>query len=321
MVLVAAIAGLLIVAEYWRQGRLLRAPELAALAAPVLIFAVLYLFHAARVERFTYVDRPDGIGMFELRNVLAVLPRSASVLWRWTRELALPASLSFAPATFTRFPKTFSFAWTSSTQIANAAAALVCVGSLISAMSFRHLARMRAVLILLTGAILAYVWVICLGRGQADVFATTYYLYFFCLMAIVLLYALIDFRHVRAWIRAAAWLAAIVMLGFHAAGTRATTRQVERVNEQASAYLSGVAGFVDSHKADSGFSFSIPDANMDLDPEIPLVEGYPNDPGVVVRSPRMTAILFARYYDGQHPKYILDRQGKVTQSTGAAEKR
>jgi hypothetical protein len=48
---------------------------------------------------------------------------------------------------------------------------------------------------------------------------------------------------------------------------------------------------------------------MDLDPEIPLLEGYPDNPRATVGSPRLTEILFARYYNRQNPRYIINQEG------------
>jgi hypothetical protein len=62
---------------------------------------------------------------------------------------------------------------------------------------------------------------------------------------------------------------------------------------------------VDEHKAEPDFSFAISPQPPDVDPEITLRKGYPDDAAAAVRSVRLTEILFARYYNRKSPKYVI----------------
>jgi len=308
MVPVCLIAGLLILWSEWRGQKRVTMKRAIVLFSPVLVFSFLYSFHIRRVERIFYVDRPDVSGMFDPRNVVAVIPRTLSVLRRWISEIMFPAALNFGVAPFTRFAKSFTFSGQSPAHVFDAFLCLMAVGLLTYSLSRKHVSQMIPFIALLCGACLAYIAVICLGRGQADVMSTTYYLYFFCFVSVVLAYAIVDFERLRGLVPAV-WFVLVAMILVHATETSATTRAVGRVNEKPSAYLTAIGAFVASHKAESSFTFAVDGAPMDLDPEIPLIEGYPDNPRAAVRSPRLTEILFARYYNRQNPRYIINQEG------------
>jgi hypothetical protein len=306
VVIGAAAAGLVLLADH-RRGRRASVGRTLLLVAPLLIFAAAYAFHLARVERFAYVDRRDVHGILDTANFLTLLPRSAEALLHWTGEVALPPALTFVPAAFIRLVKRFAFSWSSPLHVANAA---LCVAALVVAVrsvSRAHLRRLAPLLTLLPIALVAYASVICLGRPQREVLDTAYYLYAFGLLFVVLLYAIVDIDRLRG---ATAGLAGVVLAAFivlHGGQTLEATRAIGRVNHDASAFLVRLSAFVDAHAAEPDFSFRVADHPPSLDPDVPLREGYPDDPRAVVRVRHVTEILFARYYREDRPKYIFGR--------------
>jgi hypothetical protein len=76
------------------------------------------------------------------------------------------------------------------------------------------------------------------------------------------------------------------------------------VNYDASSFLRRVSAFVDQHKAEPDFTFTVALHPRSMDPEIPLKQGYPDDPAGTVRTKYLTQILFAKYYRDEHPKHV-----------------
>jgi hypothetical protein len=301
MVAVCFLSSSILVWSDWRQGRL-KPKRSFALFSPVFIFSILYAGHVLRAGRLAYVDRPDVKSMFAPANILAIGPRSVEIVWSWIKELLAPSALSFAAAPFTRMSKMFVFSWRSPMHVFNLLLCLGLVGLLAGSLSRRRLARALPLVVLLCAACFAYIAIICLGRGQTDVLATTYYLYFFCFIAILLAYAVIDFNRLRGWMIPIAWTLVLTMIAVHAGETHATAWQIGFVNERPSSYLSNLEQLVDAHKQEPDFKLMRGNAAADLDPEVPLIEGYPDDPRAGVRVRRLSEILFAPFYDDRKPE-------------------
>jgi hypothetical protein len=304
MVAVSFIAALLVLYSESRRQKNVDLKRALILLVPVLIFSFLYAFHLRRVERATYVDRPDVAGMFDARNVFAVAPRSVSIVGHWAAELMFPSAIAFTGAPFTRLSKTLAFSPTSLKHLLDAFLFLATAGLLASCVSRKHLLRMLPFIVLLFAGCFAYIAIICLGRGQADVLNTTYYLYFFCFIVIAFVYAIVDFERVRGWVVPVAWAVVLLWILVQATETREVAQRVGFINERASDYLISIDRFVATHKNEAGFTFAIQDAPPDLDPEVQLVEGYPDRPRAA-HSLRLSEILFARYYDSLNPRYVL----------------
>jgi hypothetical protein len=308
---VCVLAGILIGFLNRRHQRRPGLRMTLAAAAPVIVFAALYTFHMLRVERISYVDRPDVPGIFGLNNVISIFPRSLDALAHWTAEAAVPSALTFTPMTFHRLAKHFSFLWKSPLHLCNVLLSIMTLQLLVNSVSRSRLNRYLPLILLQCGAVFLYVAVIGLGRPQSDLMEIAYYLYFFCLMLVALAYTVIDFDRMRAWMMPAAWLIITALITLHAVETRATTREIGRVNASASSYLSTVSHFVDEHKGEPGFTFAIQNPPPRLDPEIRLREGYPDDPAAVVHVWRLTEILFKPYYNSRQPKYVIDSNGLI----------
>ena len=132
----------------------------------------------------------------------------------------------------------------------------------------------------------------------------TYYPYIFSLLLVAFTYTLVDFDRVRgrAAETSAVVIAALVIL--HATQNYGVTRAIGDWNQRASRYLTAVSRFVDVHKGEAGFTFTILGHPAGTDPPIALREGYPDSP-TAVRYRRVTEILFTRYYDTETPRYIF----------------
>ena len=283
----------------------LSAGRIAVLFCPVLVFSVLYVFHALQAPRLSYVGRADNEMLFEIANVGRVVNGMGRMLAAWTRELALPTALHLWMAPFERFNKTFEPAWSQPALLVNASLAVLGAALTALAGSRRRMSEAGPLHVLLLSATVAYTAIIAFGRSTDEVAAITYYSYLYAVLLFVLAYSLVDFNRLtgRKGLLAAVLLCAFAVV--HARGTSATAREVQRVNRYPSLYLTRVIAFVDQHRAESEFSFMIEPHPESVDPAVLLATGYPHDPGAVRSHRRMTEILFAPYYDDGDPKYVL----------------
>ena len=256
-------------------------------------------------ERPGYVDRADGRSPFDIGNIGALLNGIGRMVEAWTRELVMPSALRLWSAPFERFGKDFHISWTDPFQLVNAIVVLAGLVLFLRSVSRARLRQVAPLVVLLATAILAYTFVIAFGRSANEVAAITYYSYVFSVLAVPLVYALVDFERLR---RPTIVAAAILLCGFaaiHAIGTAANARGVGLANRDASLFLTRVSAFVDEHRTEHDFSFAIEPHAESLDPTIGLVVGYPGDPGNAVLQKRVTEILFSPDYSGRDPKYLL----------------
>lgn len=302
---VSLLAALLIVLIEWRRGRRRSPKEALALFIPVLVFCSMYVFHALRVERFSYVDRPERT-IFAPSSLIDLLPRCVDTVTHWIAELALPSAVALAPSTFGRFGKSFGFTWNALPHLLNAALILIGLVVLGCLLSWRHVKSVLPILALLVGALFMYAGVISLGRPSHEVPETSYYLYVPALLLVAFTYALADLERIRGWKTAAAGAVLAALVGLHASESAAVAREVGQVSDEASRLLTRLSRFVDARKDEPGFTFAILSHPGRIDPEVPLREGYPDDPRGVVHIRRVTEIVFRRYYDAVAPKHIFE---------------
>ena len=312
MVPISLLGALIVCAAGWRRSS---RPPLAAmlvLLSPTLSFLGLYFLHAHRVARLAYVDRPDVSGIFDPQNLAAAVPASLEIIGRWAIHVALPAALQFETPPFARLSQHFVWMWDSPLHLLNGLAVAVMAGTILWTLSRRHVARTLPPVAFFGSAILAMTGIICLGRPKAEVVAIAYYVYPFGLLAVPLAYAVIDLDRLRtrAMMRAFS-LALAILIGIHAVGAAELARQVGRINDAPSSHLRRISAFVDAHRAEADFSFAVEEAPEVLDPEILLLEGYPDDPSAPRHVRRLTAILFAGYYDERDPKYVVGVDGSA----------
>ena len=303
MVPIAAAGALILILS--RRGAS-RPGGKALLLLPVVVFSVLYAFHALHAERLGYVDRADGRAPFDIANAGSMLRGIWRMLETWIRQLLMPSALRLRAAPFERFVEAYDDSWTDPLQLGNTA---VVAAGLVLLWRTASLARLRQVaplVVLLVTGILAYTFIIAFGRSADEVAAITYYSYVFSVLAVPLVYAAIDGDRLRgSTTTAAAGMVVCVFAAFHLAGTAATARDVGRVNRYPSLFLTRVATFVDAHRSERDFSFAIEPHPENLDPTIDLVVGYPGDPGRPVVRRRVTEILFSPDYTDRDPKYLL----------------
>ena len=306
MVPVSLAAAAIVVWMDWRKGDRPATRKTLGLLCQTLLFSALYIRHALRVERLAYVAREGAEGVFTFDAAIWAIPRGAGMVGQWMLELAVPSALHLASVAFGRFGKTYSFSWTDPLHLFNVGLALLALGLCAWSMSRRQFANAHPLLLLVLLAMVAYLFVMAFGRSRYEVFHVTYYVYIFGLLLAVLMYSLVDFDRLHGWTAAVAY---IVMMGFaamHAVESHAAARDVGRVNHYPSLYLSRVIRFVDAHKREPDFTFMIRPHPESVDPDVYLVEGYPDDPKATSRRRRVTEILFGPYYNSTRPKYVLD---------------
>jgi hypothetical protein len=282
-----------------------RAQCRVVLLLPVVVFSLLYVFHAMHAGRIGYVDRADGRAPFDIANVGNMIGGIWRMLETWIRELGMPSALRLWAAPFERFGKAYDDSWTDPLQLANTVVVAAGLVIIWRSVSRERLRRSGPFILFLLAGIFAYTFIIAFGRSSDEVGAITYYSYVFSVLAVPLVYSLVDFERLRGRSLTAAGAVVCALAAFHAAGTATTARDVGRVNREASRFFARIAEFVDSRRSEPDFSFAIEPHHESLDPVIALVVGYPGDPGRPVLHRRVTEILFSPDYAAHNPKYVL----------------
>jgi hypothetical protein len=299
---VAAVAALVLLVQ---RRRHLRWPQVGLLVTPVLTFVLLYVVHAARAARLTFVDSGplEHLSLVEL--VFDIVRRSARLVGAWTRELLLPTALQLGGEPGGRLWKAFEPSWSDPVQILNVVVALGTVTLVVVSMSRSRVRRVAPLLLVLAFAVVAYPAIIAAGRREDWVVATTYYAYPFGLLSVVMAYTLMDVDRLVAWRRPALAVLVWVFAGVHALGTWHTAWEIEWWNRPHADFLTRVGAFVDAHRSEPGFSFSIEPPGDEIDPPVRLLVGYPDAPDPEIQVRRMSEILFAPYYNAVTPMYVL----------------
>jgi hypothetical protein len=303
MVPVSIVAAMLLVIHARRVRQRLSPLLYSILFAPALVYGTLYVFHLGRVARPAYVDPSGDADSFGASRLLAVIPRTLRTLVDWTMEIALPAALDIRGEAYTRLSVRFEPSMDSASHWFNALLALAAFGILMTCVSRERLRRHAALLIVLATTAVGYAGIIALGRTRSETLAVGYYLYLFSLVTVVIAYAAADLSRLRGVRALASWAVLILLVALHWTETQSVVSRVSAANQPASAYLRNIERFIDAHRHEADFSFATQRASA-LDPEIELVEGYPDDPGAIVRRMRVTEILFRRYYNRDRPKYV-----------------
>jgi hypothetical protein len=167
-----------------------------------------------------------------------------------------------------------------------------------------YLWRQRYWLLFVFLVLLTYVATLCSGRPMNFVLQySPYYLYFFCLFAIIFLASLIDFRGMNAFNRYVGGVLLLMLVGFHAWHTYQDCQRVAQVHGPVNAYFSKVHAFIREHEAEKDFSFAAGNVPENLDPAWEILVGYP-DTGTFMKL-HYAEVLYYRYVNKDSPKYLL----------------
>jgi hypothetical protein len=303
MVPVSLVAAAAIVVRARRSKRQLSPAIAAILFTPALAYASLYVWRLGRVARLTYVDSGGSADAFGAWRLLAAIPRTLGTLVDWTIKVGLPSAIHFDGETYSRLSMRFEPSVASAIQWANLILAMAAIGVLTLCASRDRWRRHAALFVVLATTVTVYAGIIALGRTRAETLSVGYYLYLFSLIGLVFASAAADPSRLRGGRALAAWVVLVLLIALHATETRSVAAQVAAANQPASAYLRRIEQFIEEHRAEPDFSFATQRSSK-LDPEVDLVEGYPDDPAAVMRKARVSEILFRRYYDPDKPKYV-----------------
>jgi hypothetical protein len=307
MVPISLVAAALMMGRKRIRGEHIRRGEIILLLCPALVFFGLYLIHLQYVSRFLYVDNPDAATISVLARAAVNLANAGRAAVAWTMEFAFPSWLSIVPAVFDRFQAIFRPDLKSLEGTLNIA--LVATAFIVAAASVSraHVQKHAGLLLLLAGSLLLYGFVICLGRPLSLVLSSGYYPYFPCVLLTIFAFAAIDFDRLTGWKAGLGGLVLAAAVALQAAGAYAVARETGRLNNNPSRLLVRVSRFVDAHKGEADFTFTIRAHLQNLDPRIALRRGYPDDSSAPVEARHLTEIVFSRYYDDAAPKYVFEQ--------------
>ncbi len=274
---------------------------------PGLIFTGLYIVHVLHCPRPLYVDhlkQGDHAALLVVRQAL-------EQIWNWLKQVACPWDYSYVTYPFARSKlEQISTSGTSSLMVwAVAAGCLVLLVGLCRTFHRAHLFRRIPLVLTLLATVVAYATVI--GIGRRGMYANNpYYTYFFSLILVILLYALPDWSSKRVY-----WFPVICGLGVfvfvNAYFTYSASVSVAVANHLSDRYFTSLRHFIAEHRQEPGFSFVArdfaPPPNQ-LDATVGLLHGYPDTATVLTNLPA-SAVFFPRYYDPNHPLYLLHWNG------------
>jgi hypothetical protein len=317
MFLVSILGGIIVLAVDRLQARPTFPARMFAVVAPILIFSTLYGFHMFRVERLGYVSRPDsndvGLGAGRLVDAIRLTPEAVV---RWGAEMAVPSALSIYGPPFNRLRKAMISSSRWPANLFNGILAFAAIGLLLSTSSGEHRRRTLPVLLFLGGSILIYVLALSFSRASAEVRGVAYYVYFYCLAMTPFLYALGDVGALQGKKGAAIWAMTLTFFISHSFQTSVLTGEIGRNNALASAYFTGLEGFVDRHRDEGGFTFAIETVPSELDPRWSIREGYPDNPRAIHEWP-VSEIVFRKYYRAENPSRVIRWDGsKIEERPG-----
>ena len=277
---IAVVAGVAVivhgVASCRRKPGARRIRLAAAWLAPLLIYAILYAFHAARCHRFLWVD-PQWAPKNSLLSWAVSVP---FLLWRWAVRILLPGHCRLAVGPFYRS------VWMSSVGGWGAKALWIAL----SVCLWRGFARGRRKEAWFFGALLAFLIAAYAGMnlvGRPYAAQVAYYPYFPALFGAALLYSLVDFSRVGRGERACALAVLLLLAVEHGAQTRRTAGQIREANAPAARYYEWIEQSVRPKLSDPDFTLAVEGAPLELDPRFALWLGYP-DWGIRVDRPMST---------------------------------
>ncbi len=170
--------------------------------------------------------------------------------------------------------------------------------------SFRHSRSRERNSLLLTLALILFFYVLGASYFRGISLYISYYLYFFCLISLISLYALTDFPSLpwsRQLLQGGA-LAALLL--FNDIATYHLSRQVHEANVAADVHMQHVAQLVAEHKNEPDFSFSVRNVYSAQDPEYNIYYGFSQHPTRRITVP-VSQLLYPEYFDASHPKYVI----------------
>jgi hypothetical protein len=307
MVPVAGVAALVLLAR--RRPWLSRA-QMVLLVTPVVTFLLLYVVHVVRATRLGFVDsgRPEPLSALEL--AVDVVWRSARLVGAWTRDLTMTTALQVGGDPGIRMWRSFEPSWSDPLLILNVLVVLATLALVGMSVSREWARRTVSLLVVLGFLVVAYPALIAIGRPEHWTVATTYYAYPFGLLSVVVLYSLVDVNRLPGWRQPVLMMLVWMFAGLHAHATWNTSWEIHWWNRPYAEFFTRVGDFVDAHRSEPGFSFSIEPHPEGIDPETTLLVGYPDDPDPEIRVRRMSEILFAPYYNAAAPMYVLSPTGE-----------
>jgi hypothetical protein len=273
---------------------------------PLIVYAAAYLVHCQRADRFSYVNNPNFQSIFEGGHLLDTPFNVLLMLFFWSIQTVLPSLLHTRAGDGGVLTTTLDWYGQPRLGMINAAVVAYWTTAFAGACSWRHLSQRLPLLGALLAMIVCYATIQSLGRPTSALLS--YYLYFFCLVSVLLVYAALDFGRLVSSRKAFAVAALVALVLVNATLTHRFTTLVDLVNLRSAKYHADIRAFIAQHKHEPDFTFAIRGQPADADPQVQLKEGYADDATAPVRTNHVSEILYARYYRAERPKYTLDWQ-------------
>lgn len=302
----AVVAGFAVVAYgLWcrRHGASTGWRWVAAVGAPILVYAALYARHAYQCDRLFWVDSQGAV--CSLADRLAAWP---VLLGSWAQRICLPQSGQLAVSVLQRSQWQPAAAGGATAS----AAGVLWVGMLFfigRGFSRKHLRAAWPFGVLLAGLIAAYAGMNLAGRPTSAL-QMAHYDYLPALLGTVLCYSLIDFSRVGKSGITGALTCLLLLAALNGWQVRQISGRIREMHRPLAQYLEWVEHVVRPRLSTPGYSFAIQGVPPELDLWAPLTSGYP-DQGQSASTP-LLRFLYGKSYDPTAPAETLAFPGWST---------
>jgi hypothetical protein len=298
---IAVIAGFGVIAYVsWCRRRKLNTKWgrfVAAMGAPILIYSILYSFHATQCNRLLWVDTHGVTG-----SSIEYLFYVPLLILYWLQHIFLPVSGQLV----------FSYMKFSSWTLPDGAlmpkvlvSVALWIGTLIclrQGFERKHMKESLPFAALIFFLIVSYACIVTLGRFR-HALQVSHYDYFSALFGAVLLYSIIDFSRVRRTSKLVA-IACILLLSLNnGLEIRNISSRIQAIYGPVAKCLKWVEQAVKPRLSDPDFSFAVKGVPPELNITLWVWVGYP-DQGNIIKMSLFDA-LYGKYYNLATPSDIL----------------
>jgi hypothetical protein len=297
---IAVIASFAVIAYigWCRRGKFDTREEryTVTLGTPILIYAVLYSYHAWQCERFLWID-PHGTNSSAIEFLLNI----SLLIVSWLQHIFLSVSGQIV----------FSFMNYTSWSLPDGKlipqiilpgllwiVVLICLWQ---GFEWKHFKESLPFATLIFFLIVSYATINVVGRSR-NAFQISYYDYFPAFFGAVMLYSLIDFSKVRFAKITVAMVCVLLLIFYNGVGIRKTSRLAEEIYKPVASSLELIERKVRPKLSRPDFSFFVKELPPELDIRLKGFVGYPDQGNVVEMS--LLSALYGKHYNAKNPTDI-----------------
>lgn len=279
------------------HGKRIALPRMVA-CIPICGYMIGYAFHTMNLVHSVTV-RPS----IPPRPVFSVLIQAMRCVFSWLLEVIDPWRSTFA--SMSPYEKLESTANRDNSYLSICTVAFLVVASVVllklSGFGIHSYWKRWRLAVCVAVLLAGYVLLTNGGRDYAE--RVVYYMYFFCLLLVILIYAGLDASRGSLWGRRCGATMLLALTISHAFVSRETSLAIQRQHAPVNEYFDQVQRVIREHSHEKDFTFVADGVPDSIDPPKLLLRGFPESPdSQEVR--RVSGIVFPEYFSSQ-PKYAF----------------